>query len=105
MIQTVLPATATDELSIHVHLFDSHEHDKDLAERRFHPAYRDTAKDRDVYNSSFLGTLAKPSHYVEYLDYFKGSDLLTRAFALRKDGRLPNHVIRELLPHLIIQAR
>ena len=67
--------------------------------------YRDTAKDRDVYNSSFLGTLAKPSHYVEYLDYFKGSDLLTRAFALRKDGRLPNHVIRELLPHLIIQAR
>ena len=57
-----------------------------------------------MYNASFLGALTRPSHYVEFLDYFKASDLLTRPFALRKDGRLPNHVIRELLPHLVIQA-
>ena len=104
-MKQVLPRTPTDEMSIQVHLYDSHDHDKDLAERRFAPAYRDTVKDRDVYDSSFAGAVTRPSHFIEYLDIFPVSALLSRAFVLRKDQRLPNHVIRELLPHLYIQLQ
>ena len=54
----VIPPTPEEEMAIHVHLYDSHEHHLDAALRSYHPAYRDTLADKDVYNSAFRGALA-----------------------------------------------
>ena len=101
----VIPPTPEEEMAIHVHLYDSHEHHLDVALRSYHPAYRDTLADKDVYNSAFRGALAKPNHYVEFKDTLKISQLLTRPFTLRKDGKLPHHVVEQLLPYLVAHVR
>ena len=103
-ILQVLPATPTDEKSIHVHLYDTHDSHKDICDRKFHPAYRDTKNDKEVYDSQFKATVAKPQHFLEFKDTLPASSLLTRPFTLRKDGALPRHVIEQLLPHLVIRA-
>lgn len=54
-----------------------------------------------MYDASFRGALAKPNHYIEFCDTLKASQLLTRPFKLRKDGRIPNQVVAQLLPYLV----
>ena len=51
--------------------------------------------DKDVYNSSFRGALVEPNHYIEFGDTLRASQLLTRPFQLRKDGRFPNRVVAQ----------
>ena len=103
-ILIIIPPTPTDEGQLHVHFYDSNEPHKDVAERTFHPAYRDTSADRDVYDSAFRGTIAKPSHYIEYKDTVPYSTLLTYPFALTKQRQIPNRIIQQLLPHLYVQV-
>jgi len=100
----IIPPTPTDEMTIHVHLYDTKQHHLDISERRYAPAYRDTQGDRDVYDSSFRGALAKPHHFIEYKDSLPASSLLTGAFALRTGGKLPHRVVDQLLPHLYIHV-
>ena len=100
----ILPATPTDERSIHVHFYDTYESHKDICDRKFHPAYRDTKNSKEVYDSRFKSTVAKPQHFLEFKDTLPASSLLTKPFTLRKDGALPKHVIEQLLPHLVIQV-
>ena len=47
----------------------------------------------------------KPDHYIEFCDTLKASQLLTRPFQLRKDGRLPNRMVVQLLPYLVAYVR
>ena len=61
--------------------------------------------DKDVYNSSFRGALVEPDHYIEFGDTLKTAQLLTRPFQLRKDGRLPNRMVVQLLPYLVAYVR
>lgn len=103
-ILVIIPPTPTDEGQLHVHFYDSNEPHKDVAERTFHPAYRDTTADKDVYDSAFRGTIAKPSHFIEYKDTVPYSTLLTYPFALTKQRQIPNRILRQLLPHLYIQV-
>ena len=77
-INQVLPATPTDEKSIHVHLFDTHESHMDTCDRKFHPAYRDTKNSKEVHDSRFKATVAKPQHFLEFKDTLPASSLLTR---------------------------
>ena len=102
-ILQILPATPTDEGQIHVHFYDTAQHHRDVTERQFHPAYRDTTADKDVYTSAFRGTIAKPTHFIEFKDTVPFSTLLVKPFALRKDSTLPNATVQELLPHLYVQ--
>ena len=97
----VIPPTHGEEMAIHVHLYDTYEHHRDVGDRAYRPAYRDTKGDREVYDASFRGALAKPNHYIEFCDTLKASQLLTRPFKLRKDGRIPNQVVAQLLPYLV----
>jgi len=103
-ILQVIPPTPTDEMAIYVHLYDTNHHHRDVTERVYAPAYRDTLADRDVYDRAFRGELTRPQHFIEYKDSFPISALLTRAFALRKNGTLPNHVVEQLLPHLFVHV-
>ena len=97
-------ATPTDEKSIHVLFYDTYESHKDICDRKFHPAYRDTKNSKEVYDSRFKSTVVKPQHFLEFKDTLPASSLLTKPFTLRKDGALPKHVIEQLLPHLVIQV-
>ena len=95
-VRQVIPPTPDEEMALHVHLYDTYDHHLDVASRAYHPAYRDTRADKDVYDSVFRGALAKPDHFIEFCDTLKASQLLTRPFTLRKDGRLPNDVVEQL---------
>ena len=100
-VRQVIPPTPDEEMALHVHLYDTYDHHLDVASRAYHPAYRDTRADKDVYDSAFRGALAKPDHFIEFCDTLKASQLLTRPFTLRKDGRLPNDVVEQLIPYLV----
>ena len=91
----VIPPAHGEEMAINVHLYDTYHHHRDVGERVYQPAFRDTKDDKDVYTSSFRGALVKPNYYIEFCDTLKASQLLTRPFQLRKDGRLPNRVVAQ----------
>ena len=99
------PATRAQKMAINVHLYDTYHHHRDVGERVYQPAFRDTKDDKEVYTSSFRGALVKPDHYIEFCDTLKASQFLTRPFQLRKDGRLPNRVVVQLLPYLVAYVR
>ena len=99
------PATRAQKMAINAHLYDTYHHHRDLGERVYQPDFRDTKDDKEVYTSSFRGALVKPDHYLEFCDTLKASQFLTRPFQLRKDGRLPNRVVVQLLPYLVAYVR
>ena len=71
-----IPATPSDEAQLHVHFYDTPDHCRDITERKFHAAYRDTKDDREVYDSAFRGAIAKPAHYIEFIDTLPAQTLL-----------------------------
>ena len=102
-IREVRDATPTDPLRVVVHFWETYEHNKDLAERKYAPAFHN-ATNQEVYTTRYLEKEA-PASWTPIEDEFPASQIVSpNCFKLTSDKKLPRQVIMDLLPLLSVQV-
>ena len=94
--------TPTDAFKIGVQYWETYDQHLDIAKRKYAAVYFN-ASNEEQYTNRFLKK-STPKSWIECRDTLEPSAvLIPRAFKLISQNRLPNSIIRELLPHISIR--